>query len=183
MEHSRLEPSKPCVSPWRWQWGVLQCQGAGVISSWTFSWWFGGEVSRTQNHQTPSSEESGVYMLVDSKQFTCPTWWGFWYLHSVSKILCVYPLRGNQGPAPRLHCCSLITAPVPASPPVLTSSYLNLLRTQASLVAQLVKNPPAMQETWVLIPGLGRSSGEGKGYPLQYSCLESQTRLSDFTFT
>ena len=22
------------------------------------------------------------------------------------------------------------------------------------------------------IPGLGRSSGEGKGYPLQYSCLE-----------
>ena len=23
------------------------------------------------------------------------------------------------------------------------------------------------------IPGLGRSSGEGNGYPLQYSCLES----------
>ena len=43
-----------------------------------------------------------------------------------------------------------------------------------------------------LIPGLGRSPGEGKGYPLQYSGLEnsmdciihgvtkSQTRLSDF---
>ena len=43
-----------------------------------------------------------------------------------------------------------------------------------------------------LIPGLGRSSGEGKGYPLQYSGLEnfmdcivhgvakSQTRLSDY---
>jgi len=47
-----------------------------------------------------------------------------------------------------------------------------------------------------LIPGLGRSAGEGKGYPLQYSSLEnpmdrgawwatvhgvtnSQTRLSD----
>ena len=42
-----------------------------------------------------------------------------------------------------------------------------------------------------LIPGLGRSTGEGKGYPLQYSGLEnsmdcivhgvtkSQTRLSD----
>ena len=25
----------------------------------------------------------------------------------------------------------------------------------------------------VLIPGLGRSSGEGNGYPLQYSCLEN----------
>ena len=44
------------------------------------------------------------------------------------------------------------------------------------------------------IPGLGRSPGEGKGYPLQYSGLEnsmdcivhrvakSQTRLSDFNF-
>ena len=45
------------------------------------------------------------------------------------------------------------------------------------------------------IPGLGRSPGEGTGYPLQYSGLEnsmncivhgvakSWTRLSDFTFT
>ena len=44
------------------------------------------------------------------------------------------------------------------------------------------------------IPGLGRSPGERKGYPLQYSCLEnsmdcivhgvakSQTQLSDFHF-
>ena len=41
----------------------------------------------------------------------------------------------------------------------------------ASLVAQLVKNPPAMWET--LIPGLGRSTGEGKGYLLQYSDLKN----------
>ena len=40
-------------------------------------------------------------------------------------------------------------------------------------MAQLVKNPPAMQETWVLIPGLGRSPREGNGgNPLQYSGLE-----------
>ena len=63
----------------------------------------------------------------------------------------------------------------------------------ASLVAQLVKNPPAMRETWVH-PGLGRSPGEGKCYPLQYSGLEnymdwrvhgvakSRTGLSDFHF-
>ena len=44
---------------------------------------------------------------------------------------------------------------------------------RASLVAQLVKNMPAMQETWVLIPGLGRSPGERNGNPLQYSCLEN----------
>ena len=39
----------------------------------------------------------------------------------------------------------------------------------ASLIAQLVKNPPVMQETLVRIPGSGRSTGEGIGYPLQYS--------------
>ena len=39
----------------------------------------------------------------------------------------------------------------------------------ASLVAQLVKNPPAMQETLGSIPGLGRSPGEGIAYPLQFS--------------
>ena len=105
---------------------------------------------------------------------------------------------------------------------------------RASLRAQLVKNLPAMQETWVqflvgkihwrrdrlptpvfmgfpgglagkesvcnardldLIPGLGRSPAEGKGYPLQYSGLEnsmdciihgvakSRKRLSNFHFT
>ena len=35
----------------------------------------------------------------------------------------------------------------------------------ASLVAQLVNNLPAMWETWVQSPGLGRSPGEGKSYP------------------
>ena len=30
-----------------------------------------------------------------------------------------------------------------------------------------------MRETWGSIPGLGRSPGEGKGYPLQYSGLEN----------
>ena len=43
----------------------------------------------------------------------------------------------------------------------------------ASPVAQLVKNLPALWETWVLILGLGTSPGEGKGYPLQYSGLEN----------
>ena len=105
---------------------------------------------------------------------------------------------------------------------------------RACLIAQLVKNPPAVQETLVrflgredplerdrlhtpvflslscdsagkkstcnagslgLIPGLGRSPGDGKGYPLQCSGLEnsmdcmihgvtkSWKRLSDFHFT
>ena len=63
-----------------------------------------------------------------------------------------------------------------------------------SQVALVVKNLTANAEDMGSIPGLGRSSGEGNGYPLQYSGLEnsmdcivheiakSQTRLSDFHF-
>ena len=64
----------------------------------------------------------------------------------------------------------------------------------------VVKNPSASAGDAVLIPGLGRSPGEGNGYPLQYSCLEkpmdrrawraivhgvekNQTRLSNRTTT
>ena len=62
---------------------------------------------------------------------------------------------------------------------------------RASLVAQLIKKMPAMGYLGS-IPGLGRSPGEGKGYPLQYSGLKnsmecvvhrvakSRTRLSNF---
>ena len=35
----------------------------------------------------------------------------------------------------------------------------------------VVKNPPANTGDAGLIPGLGRSPGEGNGNPLQYSCL------------
>ena len=45
----------------------------------------------------------------------------------------------------------------------------------AFLVAQMVKNLPAMRETWDLdsTPGLGRSPGGRHGNPLQYSCLKN----------
>ena len=66
--------------------------------------------------------------------------------------------------------------------------------TLLPLVGQLVKNPPAMWETLVPIPELGRSRGEGNGYPLQYPTLDnsmdcivhgvskSWTQLSTFHF-
>ena len=44
---------------------------------------------------------------------------------------------------------------------------------EASLVAQTVKNQPAIQGDSGSIPGWGRSPGEGHGSPLQYSCLEN----------
>ena len=50
----------------------------------------------------------------------------------------------------------------------------------ASLVVSAVKSPSAMIQNLSLhpgdkdlIPGLGRSPGEGNGNPLQYSCLEN----------
>ena len=68
-----------------------------------------------------------------------------------------------------------------------------------SMVAQMVKVFAYNAGDLGLIPGLGRSPGEGNGKPLQYCCLEnpvdggawwatvhgvanSRTRLSDFTF-
>ena len=61
-------------------------------------------------------------------------------------------------------------------------------------MAQLVKNLPAMKETWVLSLGWDDPPGEGIGYALQYSGLEnsmdcivhgvtkSRTELSAFHF-
>ena len=61
-------------------------------------------------------------------------------------------------------------------------------------MASLVKESTCNTGDLGLIPGLGRSLGEGKGYPLQYSGLEnpmdrivhgvakSQTQLNNFYF-
>ena len=58
----------------------------------------------------------------------------------------------------------------------------------ASLVAQIVKNLPAMRETWVQSLGWENLPEKGTSYTLQYSILEnstvhgvaeSQTRLMD----
>jgi len=51
--------------------------------------------------------------------------------------------------------------------------FVWLLIVRASLVAQVVKNVSAMQETWAWSLGWGRSPGGGRGNPLHYSCLEN----------
>ena len=55
-------------------------------------------------------------------------------------------------------------------------TFSNWYAQWASQVALVVKNPPAnagdVRDSG-LIPGSGRSSGEGNGYPLQYFCLEN----------
>ena len=58
-------------------------------------------------------------------------------------------------------------------------NYISVKVLNASLVAQSVKNPTAMQGTACStgdpgsIPGSGRSPGERNGTPLQCSCLEN----------
>ena len=44
---------------------------------------------------------------------------------------------------------------------------------RTSLVAQMLKVSAYNSGDLGLIPGLGRSPGEGNGTPLQYSCLEN----------
>ena len=47
----------------------------------------------------------------------------------------------------------------------------------------MAKNPPANAGDIGLIPGLGRSPGEGNGNLLQYSCLESSTDRGSWSAT
>ena len=51
--------------------------------------------------------------------------------------------------------------------------WLFIHMSWASLVAQMVKNLPAMQDSQGSIPGLEKSPRERNGYPLQYSYLVS----------
>ena len=53
-----------------------------------------------------------------------------------------------------------------------TKINCNLVHSLASLVAQLVKNLPAMRETWVRSLGWEDSLEKEKGYPLKYPDLE-----------
>ena len=49
-----------------------------------------------------------------------------------------------------------------------------LQHSWASLVAQLVKNPPEMRDLLGSITGLGRFPGEGTGYPLTSGILRTR---------
>ena len=61
--------------------------------------------------------------------------------------------------------CFINTASAP-------TSKMNLIYLlMGFLDGSLVKNPPANARDAGLIPGSGRSPGEGNGNPFQYSCL------------
>ena len=54
---------------------------------------------------------------------------------------------------------------------ILISDQHSILTNKQTLIVQLVKNPHAGDPG--LIPGSGRSAGEGKSYPFQNSVLEN----------
>ena len=55
----------------------------------------------------------------------------------------------------------------------LNASDLGPASMEWVLVAQMGKNPPALQETWVRFLGWEHPLAQGHGNPLQYSCLEN----------
>ena len=75
-----------------------------------------------------------------------------------------------------MHTKSLQSCPTLCSPVDPGFSAHRLLHTR--IMECVGKNPPvsagAIEEVGS-IPGSGRSSGEGKGHPLQYFCLENST--------
>ena len=76
------------------------------------------------------------------------------------------PLDSGENLCPFWMCCfSPFTKRPPPNPLVWVGP-----RPRDSLVAQTVKNLPAMQKTR-FNPWSGRSPGEENGYSLQYSCL------------
>jgi len=65
--------------------------------------------------------------------------------------------------ATQFHICVIFTF----------SFTTNYVTKRTSLVAQTVKASVYNVGDLGLIPGLGRSPGEGNGNPLQYSCLKN----------
>ena len=76
-----------------------------MIRLWTFFWLVDGEISGSQHHQPLGSNQSGVFVLVDSISliFLKPGW-HFCICKTVQRY-CVYPLMGNQNLVPSQHYC------------------------------------------------------------------------------
>ena len=68
---------------------------------------------------------------------------------------------------------SVLAWRIPMDRGALQATTSGLSISGASLVVQMVKNPPAMWETWVQPLGWEDPPGGGHGNPLQYSCLEN----------
>ena len=80
----------------------------------------------------------------------------------------LYPRNSDALPTVSWNSTQLAVLYAILLPRILSTSWKIL---GASLVTQVVKNLPAMQETWV--PSLGREDPLEHGNPFQYSCLKN----------
>ena len=107
-----------------------------------------------------------TYVVSELSTMTHPSWVA---LHSTAHSLSyaspfattrLWSMKGNFIIIPHKNCLSF-------------NCRENISCKQHNLLLQLLNLIPWAKINWSLIPGLGRSPGEGNGYPLQYSCLEN----------
>ena len=107
-------------------------------------------------------------------------------------LLCLYVVSITAygwGPSfrqvPGLHTTT-VPGPVPCSTYINSITFHNSSVTVRGLFlvdlpgGLVIKNPHANAGDTSLIPGLGRSPGEGNGNPLQYSCLGNPKDRGDW---
>ena len=110
---------------------------------------------------SPSKEYSGlIFFRID------------WFALAIQGIIKSL-LQHHNLKASVLWCSTFFM--IQLSHPYMTMGKTIALIIGVSLVAQMVKNPPANARDLGLITVLGRSLGEENGNPLQYSCLENPT--------
>ena len=150
------------------QWEGLQSGfREAVISSCTFFWWAGAEVSAGQHRQP-----AGPAGLRSAWGWAARHWLlgNSAHLEGVSVSAKqpggapVCPLMRNLGPAPRLHC---------GFSWLFLSGIASLL-TWICLV-ELGEGRGGWLRPFPIIWGLEYTAGEGNGTPLQSSCLENPT--------
>ena len=118
--------------------------------------------------------------LKSSQHMEGSSWGPGWKWESWRTDYCHWSGGASPSPPPALrNTCSLsvhpwqwtMAGPCGGNTEWPEHTAWNIRLGYLSLVAQLVKNPPAMHLG--SIPGSGRSPGGGRGNPLQCSCLEN----------
>ena len=135
------------LTQWTWVWGS------------SGKWWWTGRPGVLQS----------MGSLYFSPFFLLPRWV---YLPPVLRHASPPRRQGSTGWLSSLPSSLVLTCPRLLSPLRANPGWTGRLSSGGSLV----KNPPASAgdpRDSSLIPGLGRSPGEGNAYPLQYSCLEN----------
>ena len=162
--HMVFQPAGPQLAHWSSHAG-----GLATVVKWAMG---GGSKIR---HKTKIKKQLNLCKL--SAEQTTGTRWGWgayrsqrWWLRSES--------TPDSSPHPGLENPKVITELKVKDKLVIRGTETPwfgqiLIQVWASLVAQTVKNLPAMQETWIWFPGWEDSPGERNGNSLQYSCLEN----------